>query len=315
MLGRGVSIMTSHASVLSVSALRRHATSRAAGFTLIELLVVITIISMLIALLLPALNVARSAARASSCLTMTRQFATAWHALEADRNEELWYYGLSSLIQEEMRRYMPLREGSSKGLICPETVIPSYPNYDVAGIDNKGNAREPSIWNYPFGDGKYMFTSYGFNGFLYHAGKNAPGWDAPGPGAANWMREGGVAKDDAGDVLNLTKHYFGNKVSQIIRPSETPVFADCNRVDTWPMDTLIYAPDGSGSGPGMNVGGALDRPNKIVRLQMDRHPGFSVNISYVDGHASAVKVNNLWQQQWNKAFQKKNASVPWAGGG
>lgn len=66
------------------------------GFTLIELLVVIAIIALLMAVLMPALNIAREQARGIVCLANQKQLAAAY-IMYASENEARCVVGRHTL--------------------------------------------------------------------------------------------------------------------------------------------------------------------------------------------------------------------------
>jgi len=70
-----------------------HGKQKASGFTLIELLVVIAILALLIAIILPALNNAKLAAKQVVCAAQMKQWALATLAYTAENNETVSPYG------------------------------------------------------------------------------------------------------------------------------------------------------------------------------------------------------------------------------
>lgn len=118
-------------------AMTRHA------FTLIELLVVISVISLLVGILLPALASAKKAAQASQCLSSVRQFAIGMQAFSTDNKSCVyptvgmmggtnWYDLLNS------RNYIDLSSGIHR---CPNDMSSSW-------------------------DTNSRHTSYAFNGYF-----------------------------------------------------------------------------------------------------------------------------------------------------
>jgi prepilin-type N-terminal cleavage/methylation domain-containing protein len=114
------------------SPLPRERRARRGAFTLIELLVVIAIISLLVAVLLPALAGARKAARQTKCLTQLRQLAVAQEIYANDNRDYFVDAGLAHGGVGNPRQSWPflLREyaGGSLILRSPGDSSPFWPS-------------------------------------------------------------------------------------------------------------------------------------------------------------------------------------------
>lgn len=94
------------------------------GFTLVELLVVIFIISLLVALLLPAVNAARESGRNATCVNNLRQLGTAMQEHAQRRNGQLcsgaWDWARDGAVTEKGWVADLVNSGSPVGkMLCP----------------------------------------------------------------------------------------------------------------------------------------------------------------------------------------------------
>jgi len=219
--------------------LRHSARSRDTGFTLIELLVVISIISLLIALLLPALRQARETARGMACLSNARQVAMAITLYCDDHGGQF-----PPVLLSNPTRYwteLIVRDG---GYLTTLQVFdcPSFESTNVVWLS------PPSGW-----------------------------W---GEGSANWRRtELGYNVDYLGGsrfepLSDPAKDVIPARINEIAKPSETIVLADSVRLDVltgWNGVFSYFHPTSGHATP--------------------RHQQ-SVNVAWVDGHASRVSSSN-----------------------
>ncbi len=148
----------------------RYYSNRQNGFTLVELLVVISIISLLMSIMLPALGRAREMARQVSCASNMRQISLAFNMFGMSNEDEIpvaskimgannpWIWALLPYIQGDENKSQTF-ERPAELWFCPSDRDP-YPSLFA-----------------PHGQ---EYTSYALNGY-YQPAKGGSGWSAGTP--------------------------------------------------------------------------------------------------------------------------------------
>ena len=249
--------------------------SRCQGFTLIELLVVIAIIAILAAILFPVFAQAREKARASSCLSNTKQMGLAIQMYTQDYDET---FPFANDFGNPLHN-IPGSPIQGRFLYWGDLLFPYIANAGDSGYAGGGTRHYGPVQRCP--NVSTWYTGYAYNIELGYFPGNQLGLNRTGP------------------------IYEGVTLSMLTRPAELVAILDNSVPYSWMRNNLRYAHDTALQlayrwfPRGTNVQQCLawyDWPNSerlagqsfIPGTESGRHHG-GVNCVFADGHSKWIK--------------------------
>ncbi|HSW00001.1 MAG TPA: prepilin-type N-terminal cleavage/methylation domain-containing protein [Sedimentisphaerales bacterium] len=246
------------------------------GFTLIELLVVIAVVSLLMAILLPALSRARSQAKQVVCASQLRQLSMA-HVMYQESHEG-WI--VPSVQERGVDEYWY------------NTLGPYFEHRNVG----MGNEHADDIGRRIL---RCPLDELGYPKMLNPHGNNPEGWLSY-----------ALNSQSTRHVSSRTRIYAGaggNKLTKLRQPAETMLHADfAYRV--WICDSVILTRQRYGSEPGAHYEAMPGYPEQNKTVEMGyRHAG-RMNVLWADGHVSLLegRIPSAEEQPvfWGAVYEK-----------
>ena len=262
---------------------------RIKAFTLIELLVVISIIALLMAILMPALQRVKNQAKTTACLTNLKQWGLMFAMYTGDNNGNYFSGQVNGQwVGNELFWPVPMSQYAKddKIWLCTQaTKFRDYGEQNPTGFRGRFPEAPDEAWlidALPLGDVDYV-GSYGLNGWAMNPLRNSP--------YAPYIY----------GIYQISEHW---RTPDVAGANNIPVFTGSWYCTSWPRHN--DNPPEFGELPCWRT-----TYHEMTRVCIDRHGGF-VNCLMADWSVKKAGLKELWTFKWNRGFETNG---PWTRAG